>query len=95
MSAGFCNSPSGLFHQFIQMSGTRMAVAKRTFNKNLRLSQIFYFPSGTDPERIQLRRQLSHFLTGQHIDISFFMMYKISFGSRSILWLLYSKCRML
>ena len=54
---------SYLFYQFIQMSASRMAVAKCTFNHNLRFRQILRFPSGPDTERIKLRRKLTHFLT--------------------------------
>ena len=44
-----------LLHKAVQMSGSRVAVAKRTFNKNLRLAQILRRPSRPNPEWIKLR----------------------------------------
>ena len=37
------------------MTTARMAVAKGTLDDDLRLTQILFLPTGSDPERIQLR----------------------------------------
>ena len=57
------NSFPYLFLQDIQMAAARMTVAIRAFHNDLNLSQIFFRPSGSDAQRIQLRRKFSHFLT--------------------------------
>ena len=62
-STFLCNSFPYLFLQDIQMSAARMTVAIRAFHYDLNLSQIFFRPSGSDAQRIQLRRKFSHFLT--------------------------------
>ena len=49
------NTFAYLFHQNIQMTTARMAVAKGTLDDDLRLTQILFLPTGSDPERIQLR----------------------------------------
>ena len=55
VSACCVNTFTHLFHQDIQMTTTRMTVAKGTLDDDLRLTQILFLPTGSDPERIQLR----------------------------------------
>ena len=47
-TTGFCHSFSDFFHQYVQMTASRMAVSISTLNHNLRFSKIFFFPSGPD-----------------------------------------------
>ena len=62
-SAFLCNSFPYLFLQDIQVAAARMTVTIRAFHYDLNLSQIFFRPSGSNAQRIQLRRKFSHFLT--------------------------------
>ena len=55
VSACCINTFAYLFHQNIQMTTARMAVAKGTLDDDLWLTQILFLPTGSDPERIQLR----------------------------------------
>ena len=55
VSACCINTFTHLFHQNIQMTTARMAVAKGTLDDDLWLAQILFLPTGSDPERIQLR----------------------------------------
>ena len=77
-SARLCHTGSGLFHQFQQMSASRMAVPKRTLKDNLGLGQVFRLPPRPQPKGIQLRRDFSQFLTSQfHDSLSFFTVHSM------------------
>ena len=56
ITAFFCDSFSYLFHQQIQVSASRMTVSVGALHHNLYFIQIFFFPAGSDPQRIQFRR---------------------------------------
>ncbi len=59
------NSFSDLFDKYIQMNTARMTVAVSALNDNLGFCQIFRLPACSYTQRVQLRRQLPHFLTFQ------------------------------
>ena len=63
MTSGLFNSFTDFLHQNIQMSASRMAVSKSTFNNHLGLGKIFRLPACSNTKRIQLRSYFSHFLT--------------------------------
>ena len=64
-SARLAYSRTNRIHQLIQVTAAGMAVAKRAFDKDLGLAQVFPLPASSNAKRIHLWRNFSHFLTFQ------------------------------
>ncbi len=63
ITAGLLDTLPHFFYQKIQVSASRMTVTVSALDHHLYLRKVFRLPSRSDPQRIQFRRQLTHFLT--------------------------------